>query len=150
MYFLKADACHLPFPDKSFDFVFGSPPYQDCRTYGIGATRKCQAWIDWMLECTAESVRVSRGLVIWILGGATRNHCYQPGLKDCYTNGGRAANNVGVRAFGIASAFLAPAANSGFALTLSTLCALLAATSIFRGQTTPPTGISRSGDQAER
>lgn len=43
--FLVADAAHLPFADDSFDFVFGSPPYLDARTYGIGAGRKCQEWM---------------------------------------------------------------------------------------------------------
>lgn len=76
--FIQADATRLPFADDSVDMVFGSPPYCDARTYGIGAVRKCQAWIDWMLEVTAEAVRVSRGLVLWVCAGVTRKHCYWP------------------------------------------------------------------------
>lgn len=77
--YLKADAAHLPLADKSVDLVLGSPPYCDARSYGIGAQRKCQAWVEWMLQCTREAVRVSRGLVLWVCAGVTRKWCYQPG-----------------------------------------------------------------------
>jgi hypothetical protein len=91
--FVQADAGRLPFPDKSFDLVLGSPPYADARTYGIGAQRKCQAWIEWMLEVTREAVRVSRGLVLWVCAGVTRDHCYWPGpeglLYEWWKAGGR-------------------------------------------------------------
>lgn len=73
------DAVRIPLPDKSVDLVFGSPPYQDARTYGIGASRKCQAWVDWMLRCTEESLRVTRGAVLWVVAGVTRQRNYQPG-----------------------------------------------------------------------
>lgn len=91
--FIQADATQLPLPTDSVDLVFGSPPYADARTYGIGAQRKCQAWIDWMLEVTSEAVRVSRGLVIWICAGVTRSHCYWPGpeglLYEWWNRGGQ-------------------------------------------------------------
>ena len=93
MTFLQADACRLPFADQSVDLVFGSPPYADARSYGIGAGRKCQAWIDWMLEVTREAVRVSRGLVLWVCAGVTRKHCYWPGPEGLvyawWARGGR-------------------------------------------------------------
>jgi DNA modification methylase len=76
---LLADATRLPFADDSFDLVLGSPPYLDARTYGINAKRNLKQWIDWMLAVTAEAVRVSRGLVIWICAGVTRKWHYQPG-----------------------------------------------------------------------
>lgn len=92
-YFIQADAMQLPFADDAFDMVLGSPPYCDARTYGIGAQRKCQAWIDWMLDVTREAVRVSRGLVVWICAGVTRDWCYQPGpeglLYEWWKAGGR-------------------------------------------------------------
>ncbi len=53
-----ADAVRLPLPDRSVDLVLGSPPYVDARTYGIGAQRQCQEWVDWMLLVTAEACRV--------------------------------------------------------------------------------------------
>lgn len=91
--FLQADAARLPFADGSVDLIIGSPPYADARTYGIGAQRKCQDWIDWMLQVTAEAVRVSRGLVLWVCAGVTRKHCYWPGpeglLYEWWRRGGR-------------------------------------------------------------
>lgn len=68
-----ADACHLPLADQSVDLVFGSPPYCDARSYGIGAQRSCQDWIDWMLGITREACRVSRGLVLWVCAGVQRD-----------------------------------------------------------------------------
>jgi hypothetical protein len=91
--FIQADAAKLPFADDSFDLVFGSPPYCDARTYGIDAQRECQDWIDWMLGVTSEAVRVSKGLVIWICAGVTRDWCYWPGpeglLYEWWRRGGR-------------------------------------------------------------
>lgn len=77
--FVKGDATRLPLADESVDLVFGSPPYMDARTYGIGFRQNCQQWIDWMLRVTTEAVRVSRGLVLWVVAGVTRKHCYWPG-----------------------------------------------------------------------
>jgi len=91
--FLQGDAGKLPFADQSVDLVFGSPPYQDCRTYGINAQRDCRTWIDWMLQVTREACRVSRGLVLWVVGGTTRQWCYQPGpeglLYEWWRQGGQ-------------------------------------------------------------
>ncbi len=76
---VQGDTIRLPFADGAFDLVFGSPPYQDARTYGISAQRGCQEWVDWMLEITQESLRVCRGAVIWVCAGVTRDRNYQPG-----------------------------------------------------------------------
>ena len=54
---------------ESVDLVFGSPPYCERRTYGIGAQRKCDVWVDWMLKVTAAALRVSRGPVMWVVKG---------------------------------------------------------------------------------
>jgi hypothetical protein len=62
-----------------FDLVFGSPPYIDARTYGIGAQRDCQDWIEWMLEVSMEAARITKGPVIWVVAGVTRKRNYQPG-----------------------------------------------------------------------
>jgi len=61
-------------PDASVDLVFGSPPYENCRTYGIGFALKGQAWVDWMIEVYKESLRVCRGLVAFVVQGKTRNY----------------------------------------------------------------------------
>lgn len=60
-------------PDNSVDLIFGSPPYENCRNYGIGFDLKGQVWADWMVGITLESVRVSRGLVAFVVEGKTRN-----------------------------------------------------------------------------
>lgn len=61
-------------PDSSVDLVFGSPPYEDARTYGIGFKLKGQDWVDWMLPVVVESVRVTRGLAAFVLEGRTKNY----------------------------------------------------------------------------
>jgi len=58
--------------DDSVDLVFGSPPYEDCRTYGIDFKLKGQDWVDWMVEVYLESLRVCRGLVSYVVQGRTR------------------------------------------------------------------------------
>lgn len=57
----------------SVDLVFGSPPYEAARTYGIGFNLKGQDWVCWMVERMVEMVRVSRGLVAMVVEGQTRN-----------------------------------------------------------------------------
>lgn len=59
-------------PDDSVDLVFTSPPYEDCRTYGIGFNLKGQAWVDWAVVRYLECVRVCRGLVAWVVAGKTK------------------------------------------------------------------------------
>lgn len=66
---VRADAGRLPLPDRSCDLVIGSPPYLECRDYGIAAGRRLDAWIDWMLGVTREALRVSKGLVLWVCAG---------------------------------------------------------------------------------
>jgi 16S rRNA G966 N2-methylase RsmD len=61
-------------PAKSVDLVFGSPPYEDARTYGIDFKLKGQAWVDWMLEVVKASLHVSKGLVAFVVEGRTRNY----------------------------------------------------------------------------
>lgn len=79
----QADAGRLPLADKSVDLVIGSPPYLDARLYlengkDLGIARRCSEWVEWMLSITAEALRVSRGLVLWVVAGKTEDWCYQP------------------------------------------------------------------------
>lgn len=67
-----ADVLHLPLPDASCDLVFGSPPYEDSRTYGIGFRLRGQDWVDWAVSGFLECLRVSRGLVAWVIGHGKR------------------------------------------------------------------------------
>jgi hypothetical protein len=39
---IRGDAGSIPLEDRSVDIVIGSPPYTDCRTYGISAQRKTE------------------------------------------------------------------------------------------------------------
>ncbi len=57
----------------SVDLVFGSPPYEDARTYGIDFRLKGQDWVDWMVDTVAESLRVCKGLVAFVVEGKTKN-----------------------------------------------------------------------------
>jgi len=59
-------------PPASVDLVFGSPPYEDARTYGIDVRMKGQEWVDWMVAVVRASLRVSRGLVAFVVEGRTR------------------------------------------------------------------------------
>lgn len=60
----------------SVDLVFGSPPYEAARTYGIDFALKGQAWVDWMVPRVQEMARISRGLVALVIEGQTRNYRY--------------------------------------------------------------------------
>jgi len=60
----------------SVDLVFCSPPYEAARTYGIDFNLKGQAWVDWAVERYIECVRISRGLVAWVVEGQTRQFRY--------------------------------------------------------------------------
>jgi len=63
-------------PTDSVDLVFGSPPYEDARTYGIDFKLKGQAWVDWMVAVYIESLRVCKGLVAYVVEGKTRKFSY--------------------------------------------------------------------------
>ncbi len=73
---INADARRLPLADKSVDLVFGSPPYEAARTYGIGLNLRGQYWVDWMVDVYLESLRVCSGLVAFVIEGQTRNYRY--------------------------------------------------------------------------
>jgi site-specific DNA-methyltransferase (adenine-specific) len=71
---LQTDARHLPLADKSVDLVFGSPPYEAQRTYGIGFNLRGQDWVDFMVEVFREGLRICRGLVAMVLEGYTKDY----------------------------------------------------------------------------
>ncbi len=60
-------------PDNSVDLVFTSPPYENARTYDIGYRLQGQDWVDWAFERFVECIRVSKGLVAWVVGNRTKN-----------------------------------------------------------------------------
>ncbi len=61
-------------PDDCVDLVFGSPPYEAVRTYGIGFNLRGQDWVDWMVLRMVEMVRISKGLVGMVVEGNTRKY----------------------------------------------------------------------------
>lgn len=77
--FEQGDATHIVSRDQTFDAVIGSPPYLAARTYGIEADRAMAEWVSFMLACTREALRVSKGLVLWVVAGTTEKNVYQPG-----------------------------------------------------------------------
>ena len=63
-------------PDNAVDLVFCSPPYEDARTYGIDFNLRGQDWVDWCVPRYMECLRVSKGLVAWVVEGKTRQFRY--------------------------------------------------------------------------
>jgi len=60
-------------PDDSVDLVMCSPPYEAARLYGeVQFKLRGQDWVDWAVERYLECVRISRGLVAWVVEGQTR------------------------------------------------------------------------------
>ncbi len=68
-------------PPGVLNLVFGSPPYCDARTYGIKAARRCQAWVEWMLELTLAAQAACSGPVFWVAAGVTRKRNYWPACE---------------------------------------------------------------------
>lgn len=61
-------------PENNIDLVFGSPPYEDARTYGIDFNLKGQEWVDWVVEVYQQSLRICKGLVAFVIQGRTRKY----------------------------------------------------------------------------
>jgi hypothetical protein len=99
--FAVADVMRIPLPNQSVDLVMGSPPYCDARTYDDGTlpagrvvSLDCDGWVRWMLDVTTEALRVSRGAVVWVAAGVTRDRAYWPACEglmwEWYKRGGSA------------------------------------------------------------
>src|ERR1035437_9639271 len=77
---LQGDALHLPLADQSVDLTLASPPYQDARRYGRDdIALDAQEWVDFMLQATQEALRVTCGLVLWVVSGVAKEKAYQAG-----------------------------------------------------------------------
>ncbi|HEG43772.1 MAG TPA: site-specific DNA-methyltransferase [Phycisphaerales bacterium] len=63
-------------PIGSVNLVFGSPSYEDARTYGMDFALTGQDWVDWMVEVFKASLRVCSGLVAFVVEGRTRAFRY--------------------------------------------------------------------------
>lgn len=60
----------------SVDLVFGSPPYEDIREYkegkkSTGIAKRTDKWVDWMVIVYQHALRVSKGLVCFVVGHGT-------------------------------------------------------------------------------
>ena len=58
----------------SVDLVMTSPPYEAARTYGIGFKLRGREYVHWAADRFMECLRVSRGLVVWVVEGQTRGY----------------------------------------------------------------------------
>lgn len=58
----------------SVDLVVCSPPYEAARTYGVGFKLRGREWVKWAADRFMECLRVSRGLVVWVVEGQTRGY----------------------------------------------------------------------------
>jgi hypothetical protein len=56
-------------PPGSVDLIFGSPPYEDARTYGeLGFAKAGEEWVAWMVEFFRLAVPVTKGMVALVVG----------------------------------------------------------------------------------
>ena len=75
--FSVADCSSIPLADDSVDLVFCSPPYEGQRTYNdVAFNLTGDKWVEWAVACYEECLRVSRGLVAWVIEGTTRKFRY--------------------------------------------------------------------------
>ena len=75
--FMQGDCRNLPFEDDSFDLVFCSPPYEAQRSYAEIEFNLCgDEYVEWAADCFMECLRVSRGLVAWVVEGFTSDFEY--------------------------------------------------------------------------
>jgi 16S rRNA G966 N2-methylase RsmD len=75
--FKVGDCRSLPYPDDHFDLVFCSPPYEAQRGYAeLEFDLSGEAWVAWAVDCYLECLRVSKGLVAWVVEGYTDGFAY--------------------------------------------------------------------------
>ena len=64
-------------PDDSVDLCFCSPPYENCRTYGLKERLPAgQAWVDWMVAVVTAAAPKVKGLIAVNCEGQTRGYRY--------------------------------------------------------------------------
>jgi hypothetical protein len=71
-------------PESSVDLVFGSPPYEQARSYlengqDLCIARKTDDWVAWMLEVFQAGLRACRGLVAFVVEGQTEDYRWSAG-----------------------------------------------------------------------
>jgi len=64
-------------PDDSVDLCMTSPPYENCRTYGLkDRLPSGQAWVDWMVAVVKAAAPKVKGLIAINCEGQTRGYRY--------------------------------------------------------------------------
>ena len=68
-------------PDQSVDMAIFSPPYEKARLYleegkNLNIARKTYDWVAWMARVMEAAVRVTRGLVVCVCEGQTKNYSW--------------------------------------------------------------------------
>lgn len=76
-----ANAVLSAMPTDSVDVAITSPPYEDCRTYGIDFKLKGQAWCDWLAPIIVECCRVTDGLVFVNMAAKVRQFRYSAAVE---------------------------------------------------------------------
>jgi hypothetical protein len=71
-------------PAGSVDLTFGSPPYEKARLYledgtDLGIARDTEEWVAWMVDVFRAALRVTKGLVAFVVEGQTVDFCYSCG-----------------------------------------------------------------------
>lgn len=75
--FQVGDCRNLPFEDDTFDLVFCSPPYESQRSYSeLDFNLSGDEFVQWAADCFMECLRVSKGLVAWVIEGYTEDFEY--------------------------------------------------------------------------
>lgn len=63
-------------PDDSIDLIFTSPPYENCRTYGIDFAMKGEDWVKWMVDLVTVASPKVKGLIAINCEGKTEGFRY--------------------------------------------------------------------------
>jgi hypothetical protein len=75
--FQQGDCRSIPFDDDHFDLVFCSPPYESQRSYAeLEFELDGEEYVQWAADCFMECLRVSKGLVAWVIEGYTKDFDY--------------------------------------------------------------------------
>ena len=79
---LQGDCIEIPLEDRVADLCFTSPPYEDARTYAELAFKlKGILWVEWAVPRFLECLRVTKGMVCWVVQARTR--AFHSSIRAC-------------------------------------------------------------------
>lgn len=71
---LQGDCLCIPLANRAADLCFTSPPYEDARFLGeLDFRLRGSDWVDWAVPRFLECLRVTKGMVCWVVQGRTRD-----------------------------------------------------------------------------